>query len=67
MIWLREWGIWNELDEETGKVTLPGLRATGGETRPRTEASGHIFFGAEFADARAFWTLPMIFGWDTIF
>jgi hypothetical protein len=66
MIWFRDWGIWNALDEETGDFILQRLRAAHGETRPLIEAPGHIFGAHEFADARAFWTLPMIFGWDAI-
>ena len=46
--------------------TLQRLRGAHGEARPLIEAPGHIFTGSEFADARAFWTLPMIFGWDAI-
>ena len=66
MIWFRDWGIWNEMDEETGSLTLERLRTAHGETRPLREAPGHIFSGQEFLDARAFWTLPIIFGWDAI-
>jgi hypothetical protein len=66
MIWFRDWGIWSDVDEATGMFTLQRLRGAHGETRPLIEAPGHIFTGGEFADARAFWTLPMIFGWDAI-
>lgn len=66
MVWFRDWGIWNELDEETGNLTLQRLRAAHGETRPLMETPGHLFSSNEFAEARAFWTLPMTFGWDAI-
>lgn len=54
------------MDEETGNLTVQRLRAAHAETRPLIEAPGHIFAGHEFPDARAFWTLPIIFGWDAI-
>lgn len=66
MIWFRDWGTWNEMDEETGNFTVQQLRAAQGETRPLIEVPGHVFTSGEFADARAFWTVPMIFGWDAI-
>ena len=42
------------------------MREALGEMRPLIEAPGHVFSPNEFADARAFWTLPIIFGWDAI-
>ena len=66
MIWFRDWGIWNEADEEMGARLISQMRAYLGESRELMEAPGHIFADAEFLDARAFWTLPMILGWDAI-
>src|SRR5712664_1905238 len=66
MVWLRDWGIWNEGDEEMGMRVIGQMRAALVESRELTEAPGHIFSEKEFVDARAFWTLPMILGWDAI-
>lgn len=66
MVWFREWGIWAEMDEETCMFVVQRLRGAHGETRPLIETPGHSFTSGEFAEARAFWTLPMIFGWDAI-
>ena len=66
MVWLRDWGIWTEVDEEMGMRVMSQMRAGLGESRELSEAPGHIFSEKEFVDARAFWTLPMIFGWDAI-
>src|SRR5438128_7429088 len=63
MIWFREWGIGTEVDEETGMRATLRMREALGETRSLMEASGHVFSPDEFADARAFWTLAIIFGW----
>ena len=49
-----------------GMRVIGQMRAALGESRELTEAPGHIFSEKEFVDARAFWTLPMIFGWDAI-
>src|SRR5262245_53093469 len=66
MIWFREWGIWSEMDEETGLQAVKRLRGALGETTSLADAPGHVFANDEVADARAFWTLPVIFGWDAI-
>lgn len=66
MIWLRDWGIWNEPDEEMGTRIIGQMRGALGENRELAEAPGHIFSEQEFVDARAFWTLPMVLGWDAM-
>jgi hypothetical protein len=64
MVWFKEWGIWDYVDEETGMSLLQKFRASAGERRALKEAPGHLFQESEFADARACWSLPVIFGWD---
>jgi hypothetical protein len=66
MIWFRDWGIWNEADEAMGARVIGQMRAGLGENRDLMEAPGHIFSDKEFLDARAFWTWPIILGWDAI-
>ena len=46
--------------------TVLRMREALGETRPLIEVPGHVFSPDEFADARAFWTVPIVFGWDAI-
>jgi hypothetical protein len=64
VVYFREWGIWNNLDEETGMCAVLRLRASYGEKRGLSETPAHVFSEKEFPDARAFWTLPVILGWD---
>jgi hypothetical protein len=66
MVWIREWGIWAEIDEATAMYVIEQLRAAHGRTEPLIESPGHVFSHSEFVDARAFWTWPMIVGWDAI-
>lgn len=66
MVWFRDWGIWNEVDEATAMYVIKQLRETHGQKGPLIESPGHVFSGSEFVDARAFWTWPMIVGWDAI-
>lgn len=66
MIWYRDWGIWNRVDEETFAQTIQMLRAELGERRPLIDAPGHIFLNEEHVAARIFWTQPMLIGWDAI-
>jgi hypothetical protein len=66
MIWFREWGIGTDVDEETGMQATLRMRGALGETRPLIDIPGHVFSPDEFADARAFWTVPIVFGWDAI-
>jgi hypothetical protein len=66
MVWVRQWGIWTEGVEEMGMRIISQMRAGLGEHREIAEAPGHVFSEQEFVDARAFWTLPMILGWDAI-
>ncbi len=66
MIWFRDWGIWNEADEKMGARVIGQMRGDLGESRELMEVPGHIFSENEFLDARAFWTWPMILGWDAI-
>ncbi len=64
VVYFREWGIWNSLDEEMGMCTVQKMRAAYGENRGLSEAPAQVFSEDEFPDARAFWTLPIILGWD---
>ena len=64
VVYFREWGIWTDLDEETGMCAIRRMRAAYGEGRELSEAPAQVFSEAEFPDARAFWTLPIILGWD---
>jgi hypothetical protein len=64
MVWFRDWGIWNEADEETAMYVIERLRQAEAEKRPLMEAPGHIFSREEFLSARAFWAWPIIVGWD---
>jgi hypothetical protein len=66
MVLFREWGIWNEADEEMGMRVFSQMRACLGESRQLMETPGHIFSAKEFVEARAFWTWSMILGWDAI-
>jgi hypothetical protein len=63
-VYFREWGIWNELDDEMGMCAIRRLRAAHGESRELSSAPAQVFSKSEFPDARAFWTLPVILGWD---
>jgi hypothetical protein len=64
VVYFREWGIWNTLDEEMGMCAVRKMRAAYGENRGLSDAPAQVFSETEFADARAFWTLPMVLGWD---
>ena len=66
MIWFRDWGIWNLVDEETFNQTIQLLRTDLGERRPLIDAPGHIFSSEEYVAARILWTQPMVIGWDAI-
>jgi hypothetical protein len=66
LVWVRQWGIWTEAVEEMGMRVISQMRAGFGESRELAVAPGHIFSDKEFIDARAFWTWPMILGWDAI-
>jgi hypothetical protein len=66
MVWIREWGIWSEVDEETGLCAVKRLRSDLGISTPLIEEPGHVLGEEEFAEARVLWTIPMIFGWDAI-
>lgn len=63
-IYFREWGIWNDLDEEMGMCAIRRMRTACGESRGLSEAPVQVFSEVEFPDVRAFWTLPIILGWD---
>jgi hypothetical protein len=43
LVWLRDWGIWNEADEEMGKRVIVQMRAGYGESRALADAQA-IFF-----------------------
>ncbi len=64
VVYFREWGIWNALDEEMGMCAVQSMRAAYGENRGLSEAPAQVFSEAEFPDARTFWALPIILGWD---
>jgi len=66
MVWFRDWGIWDNVDEETFEQTLRRLRADLGERRSLRDVPGHIFSSDEYVDARVMWTQPVLIGWDAI-
>jgi len=64
MIWFKEWGIWNDPDEEAWMKLLEKFRTAADEHRTLRQAPGHLFQESEFVEAKACWSLPVIFGWD---
>jgi len=64
MIWFKEWGIWNDPDEEAWMKLLEKFRTDADEHRTLRQAPGHLFQESEFVEAKACWSLPVIFGWD---
>ncbi|MEI8197499.1 MAG: hypothetical protein WCI73_16510, partial [Phycisphaerae bacterium] len=61
LLWLREWGIFNDDDVET---LLQRFRLSFGENSPFYETPGHLFEPAEIDLAAAVWTLSFIGLWD---
>jgi len=64
LLWLREWGIWDEHTETTGLTALEQLRKAAGEERSLGDAPGELFDANELWKMHAHFVQPLCFGWD---
>lgn len=66
LVWLREWGIWNEYVERAGDRMLGTLRRGMSESNVPaiSDTPAQVFGPQEFIDAQVLVTVPLIFQWD---
>ncbi len=64
LIWLTEWGVWNEFDEGVGYRIIKRMNSAAGQPMSFEAAPGHRFRTDELPDAIGMLLQPMIFGWD---
>jgi hypothetical protein len=64
LLWIRQWGVWDEFVERAGFRVMELLRCTHGETRSLGEAPGYLFEENELVDLQVALIQPLLIGWD---
>jgi hypothetical protein len=64
LLWIRQWGVWNELVERSGIRVMESMRLVHGDTTPLEEAPGYLFDAQELIDLQVCLLQPLLIGWD---
>jgi hypothetical protein len=64
LLWIRQWGVWNKLVEQSGLRVMEVMRLIHGDTRPLQEAPGYLFDSRELIDLEVCFVQPLLIGWD---
>lgn len=64
LIWLTDWGLWNEVHEKTGQFMLQKIRRTHDDAASAAEKPGQQFDASEGVALQSFFILPILFSWD---
>ena len=64
IVWITEWGVWNDFDESPGYRIIEAIRTAAGQPRSFEAAAAHKFRADELDQAIGSLLQPMIFGWD---
>jgi hypothetical protein len=64
LLWIRDWGIWNEMVERVGFRTIEVMRRLTNEARSITEVPAYIFDKSELVDLQVCLLQPLLVGWD---
>ncbi len=66
-LWLRQWGVWDDLVESVAFKTMERIRQGYGENRSLDTAPGHLFRHDEFVESVACLVQPLLVGWDAYY
>lgn len=64
LLWIRQWGVWNELVERAGLRVMEMMRRVSGDTMRLEEAPGYLFDARELVDLEVGLIQPLLIGWD---
>jgi hypothetical protein len=64
LLWIREWGVWNELDEAAGKLLFERAR---GDQASLYDKPAIFVEQSEFTELHAFLVPAVLVGWDAFF
>ncbi|HXZ12793.1 MAG TPA: hypothetical protein VEG64_10395 [Candidatus Sulfotelmatobacter sp.] len=64
LLWIREWGVWNELVERVGYRVLELTRRLHGQAVSMEQAPGYLFDAEELVDLEVCLVQPLLIGWD---
>ena len=64
LLWIRQWGVWNELVERAGFRVLEVMRLIRGDRTPLEKAPGFLFDAQELSDLQVCFLQPLLVGWD---
>jgi hypothetical protein len=64
LLWIRQWGVWNELVERAGLRVMEIVRGIHGDSTPLEEAPGYLFDAQELIDLQVCLIQPLLIGWD---
>lgn len=64
LLWIRQWGVWNELVERAGFRVMEMMRRVNGDTKRPEEAPGYLFEAQELVDLEVGLIQPLLIGWD---
>lgn len=64
LLWIRQWGVWNEWVERVGLRVIEVMRLIRGDTKSLQEAPGYLFEAQELLDLAVCFLQPLLIGWD---
>jgi len=64
LLWIKQWGVWNELVERAGFRVMQVMRSIHGDSKPMEEAPGYLFDERELVDLQVCLIQPLLIGWD---
>jgi len=64
LLWVRLWGVWNEVVERVGFRVMEIMRNLHGDTAPLEQAPGYLFEEQELVDLQVCLLQPLLVGWD---
>lgn len=67
LLWITEWGVWNDLDEGVGYRVVESMNRANGQPFSFEVGQGHSFRADELVESVGMLIQPMIFGWDAYF
>lgn len=64
LLWIRQWGVWNEQIERAGFRVMEMMRRSYGDARSLEDAPGYLFDEQELVDSQVSLVQPLLIGWD---
>jgi hypothetical protein len=64
LLWIRQWGVWNEQVERAGLRVMEVMRKIHDDSTSLDESPGYLFDRGELVDLQVCLIQPLLVGWD---